>query len=141
MSITQKIFKLLRSDEWKKGGERFGIGVATAMAIMSAIALYRGEMARSETLAIVSASLLAAAFLAPFLLYPAAWLLEEAFKLSTKALLNVMLVLVFFLVFAPVGIALRILKKDPLDRKIMPDAESYWVKRKPHDPSRAEKQY
>ncbi len=77
----------------------------------------------------------------PRALYPAAWLLEEAFKAVTKTLMYVLLVLMFFIVFAPVGIVLRILGKDPLDQKLDPQASSYWIERPPPDPSRVEKQF
>jgi len=137
----EKAARTWRQDSWKKNGERFGIGLAAAMAVMSALAMHRGLMARVEILQVTSATLLALALVAPRLLYPAAWLLETAFKTVTKSLMYALLVLVFFLVFAPVGIALRILGKDPLERKIDPAAESYWSERKPLDPKRTERQF
>ena len=41
----------------------------------------------------------------------------------------VILGLVFYLVFTPVGLFLRLLRKDLLNRKIEPEKESYWVPR------------
>ena len=122
-------------------GQRLGIGVSLATAVMSALALYRGLEARMEVLALVSAVALASGFLVPALLYPFAWILQQALKFSARLAMYLMLVLTFYLVFAPVGIVLRILGKDPLMRRIDPKAESYWLKRKPRDPSRAEKQF
>ena len=139
--FKQRLFEKVKSEQWKKNGERFGLGVALATAIMSAWAMYRGHMQRAELLQIVSASLLAAGLVAPRLLYPFSWLLETAFKTATRALMYALLILVFFLVFAPVGIAIRLLKKDPLMTRLEPDAESYWMERKPKDPKRAEKQF
>ena len=40
------------------------------------------------------------------------------------------LALLFYLVFTPVGIILRIARKDFLDRELEPQARSYWIKRK-----------
>jgi len=37
--------------------------------------------------------------------------------------------LMFYLVFAPVGLLLRLLRKDLLNRKIEPEKESYWIQR------------
>ena len=56
---------------------------------------------------------------------------------------RIILSLIYYLVFAPVGIILRILKKDLLDRKIEPDKESYWNMRKAENyrPEDSEKQY
>jgi len=129
------------SPQRKKQGERFGLGVALALALMSALALYRGLEARMEVLAMISATLLAIALVLPDLLFPPAWLLEEAVKLVTKAMLYLALIIVFFLVFSPAGIVLRLLGKDPLERNIIPTASSYWSERKPRDPSRAERQF
>jgi hypothetical protein len=140
-SLGKKLVEAWRSDKWKEQGERFGIGVALAFAVMSAIALYRGHMARAEVLPIVSACLLAAALILPRALYPAAWILETAFKTVTKSIMYVLLVVVFYIVFSPAGIVLRLLGKDPLDRNLDPQADSYWLPRKPRDPSRAEKQF
>ena len=129
------------SERWKKQGERFGIGVSLATAVMAAIALHRGHMERMETLCVVSASLLCLALVLPRVLHPAAWVLEEAFKTVTKTLMYILLILVFILVFSPVGIVLRLLSRDILEREIQPDARSYWSERKPRDPSRTEKQF
>ena len=130
-----------RSEQWQKQGERFGLGVALALAVMSAIAMYRGRMERMETTALISATLLALALIQPRALYPAAWLLETAFKTVTKTTMYLLLVVVFYLVFSPVGIVLRILGKDVLHQRQDPSAPSYWTPRKPIDPKRAEKQF
>lgn len=139
--IRDFISDLRHNEDWKKQGERFGLGVATATAVMSAISMYRGLMERMEILAMVSATLLAFAFIMPRALYPATWLLETAFKTVTKTTMYIMLVIVFFIVFAPAGIMLRILGKDPIDQKLDPEAESYWIERESQDPARIEKQF
>ncbi len=131
----------MSSELWKDHGQRFGIGLGLALSVLSGLSMLRGEVQRMDALAMLSAALLAAAFLVPAVLYPFAWVLESLFKAVTRALLHLLLVLVFMLVFAPVGIVLRILGKDPLERKIVQDAESYWIERRPRDPERAEKQY
>lgn len=57
---------------------------------------------------------------------------------NTRLLLG----LVFFLVMTPMGVAMRAIGKDPLDRKIDRSAASYWKKRERQDDvSRYEKQY
>jgi len=53
------------------------------------------------------------------------------------ALSHVILGAVFYLVFTPVGLALRLLGKDPLLRRFDRNAESYWVEHDPQvDPTR-----
>lgn len=139
--IIDRLLSWWREEARKLQGERFGIGLAMALALMSALAMVRGLMERMETLAFISALLLGSALLWPRVLSPLAWLLEAGFKTMTKALLYLLLVLVFYLVFAPVGLALRLLGKDPLQQKRDPAAPSYWRPKKPRDPKQAERQF
>jgi hypothetical protein len=55
----------------------------------------------------------------------------------------VVLGLIFYLVFAPVGIVLKLLRKDLLDQKIEPQKNSYWQQRppQPFDPKRYQQQF
>jgi hypothetical protein len=43
----------------------------------------------------------------------------------------VMLAVLFFAIITPVGLLLRLVRKDPLDRAWNPDADSYWIPRRP----------
>ena len=122
-------------------GELFGLGLSMALAVMSALSMRKGLMERMETLALASALLLSTALIYPRLLSLPAQAVESAFQGALKALLYVLLVMVFYLVFAPAGIMLRILNKDPLQRKREPEAETYWIDRKPADPRRVERQF
>jgi hypothetical protein len=56
---------------------------------------------------------------------------------------RIILSLMFFLIFTPVGLFLRVFRKDILKEKIDVNADSYWIKRenKPYNPKRAEQQY
>lgn len=56
---------------------------------------------------------------------------------------RIILSLMFCLVFAPAGIMIQILRKDPLHQKIEVQRDSYWVKRehKRFDPVTVENQY
>ena len=42
---------------------------------------------------------------------------------------TVVLAVMFYVVFAPVGLFLRLLRQDPLERAICPDKKTYWVRR------------
>ena len=50
---------------------------------------------------------------------------------------RVILSLAFFLIFVPIGLALRLVGKDLLSRRLDPGAESYWVRR---DDGRADRE-
>jgi len=57
---------------------------------------------------------------------------------------RVILTLVFYLVMTPTGLLMRVLSKDPMERKIDPNADSYWIKREPqtdYSVQRYEKQF
>jgi len=42
----------------------------------------------------------------------------------------VLLAVVYYLIFTPVGLLLRLLGRDPLNRKFDPDASTYWIPHK-----------
>ncbi len=82
------------------------------------------------------------AAVAPMVLFPLykVWIKFAAAlgRFNTKLLLG----LVFFLMFTPIGILFRIIGKDLLDEKIDRNAETYWKpKEQIDDLSRYEKQY
>lgn len=57
---------------------------------------------------------------------------------------RILLTIIFFLVMLPTGLLMRLFAKDPMDRKLDPDAPTYWIKREePSDTSvkRYEKQF
>ncbi len=55
-----------------------------------------------------------------------------------------LLTIIFFLVLTPTGLMMKLVGKDPMDRKWDPEAKSYWIKRE-EDPNtnleRYEKQF
>ncbi|NQT61594.1 MAG: sxtJ [Candidatus Marinimicrobia bacterium] len=55
---------------------------------------------------------------------------------------RIILGLIFFLIFSPIGLVFRLIKKDHLDEAIDPDAASYWRIRdsKAYEPGMSEKQ-
>lgn len=42
---------------------------------------------------------------------------------------RIILVITFFIAVLPIGILMRILGKDPMERKLDPQAPTYWIKR------------
>jgi len=56
---------------------------------------------------------------------------------------GIILSVLFYIVFAPVGIFLRIIKKDLLNQNIEKDTESYWIKKEAEkfDPKRYQQQF
>lgn len=55
---------------------------------------------------------------------------------------RLLLALVFYLVITPIGLCMRLVGYDPLDRKIDKEATTYWKEKERHeDITRYEKQY
>lgn len=44
---------------------------------------------------------------------------------------HILLGMVYFLVFTPIGLVMRLLGKDPMERRFEPSAPTYWIKRPP----------
>lgn len=42
---------------------------------------------------------------------------------------NVILVAVYYLVVVPIGLIMRLFGHDPMQRKLLPEARSYWIER------------
>jgi hypothetical protein len=55
---------------------------------------------------------------------------------------HLLLLIVYYVILTPVGLAMRLAGRDPLDRSPDPAAESYWVRRTPPDsPARYFRQF
>jgi hypothetical protein len=51
---------------------------------------------------------------------------------------HLLLLSVYYLVLTPIGLTMRLLQRDPLDRRIDRSAKSYWT---PHDPGAGASRY
>ncbi|MFH0821948.1 MAG: SxtJ family membrane protein [Pseudomonadota bacterium] len=57
---------------------------------------------------------------------------------------RILLTLIFLIAVVPVGLLMRIVGRDPMNRKFDPEAPSYWIKREPESDvsiARYEKQF
>ena len=115
---------------------QFSVAMAVVLSVFGSISLYKGGNAYPYLYGI------AGAFAAVGLALPA--VTKPVFKVWMKLAhalgwfnTRLLLSLVFFLVFTPVGIVTRILRIDFLDRKWpRPDRDTYWRARPPADPRR-----
>jgi hypothetical protein len=92
---------------------------------------------------IIAACLFLPGIALPMLLKPVYWLWLKFAGALAWFNTRLLMFLVFYLVFAPIGIILRIMRIDLIKQKWSKKAESYWVRRSdtPLDESRYEKQY
>lgn len=118
----------------------FGGGLAVFCAVIGVL-LYRGDgrfgiveglLAGTAGLAVVI-SLFAPQSLRPVyfafvvVAFPIGWVLS-----------HVLLAVVFYGVFTPIGLVMRLLGRDPMQRRFDSQADSYWA---PHDPPKSPEDY
>ena len=110
---------------------RFGFTVSIPLALLGGVGLWRGHVVLPVVLGGLALILAGLAVVAPSLLGPVhrVWM-QVAHALgwfNTRVVLG----LVYFAVMTPTGVVMRLVGKDPLDRRLR-DRPTYWVEKTPH---------
>ena len=118
---------LWRPDEAPVSSNRsFGLTFAAAFAVLGAISLWRGLERGAWELGLALGFLTVAGF-APGMLGP----LNRAWAWIGRALNGVvsplLIIVLFYGVVTPVGLAMRAVGKDPLRLRRDPQSSSYWI--------------
>lgn len=125
---------LARPDEVKPGSDRsFGIIFAIFCVIVTGIQLWTSNHF-SWPWAAAAGAFMFAALLTPRLLHPLNVLWFKFGMLLHHIVTPVVLGLMFFAVFTPIGLWMRIVRKRPLNLRFDHHAKSYWIDRKPPGP-------
>lgn len=120
----------------------FGITLGIAFLIVAGV-LYWRDIPGEVVVAGIGGLLLVTGLIAPGLLRPLykPWM---ALALVLGFIMTrVILTVIFVLLFIPIGLLMQLFGKDPLRRKLDPDAETYWIS-KEYDaeaPERLERYY
>jgi hypothetical protein len=135
-SQTRETHERLVVDEVVTGSSNrsFGFVFSVLFAFLGLGPLVRGRPVRGWALVVAAAFLLAALAL-PRMLAPLnrLWL---RFGLVLHACISpVIMGLVFYTTVTPIGLARRLLGKDPLRRRFERDAVTYWIERDPPGPA------
>ncbi len=121
-------------DKEKKNLQVFGYGLALILSVIS-VNLWRGHglyWPHMILLPGIVTLIVLTAFRRDLLKrFYARWM-QVAHAIGT-VVTGIILSLVFYFVFTPIGIVLRLLKKDLLDRGLDDRARSYWLERKHED--------
>jgi len=122
---------------------KFSIGLVVVTAVVGSIWIWRDHDTVAKVFFGITAWSAVAALIAPGLIRPLHWLLGKVGFALGWFNTRLILVLIFYLIFTPIGLILRLFGKDLLYRKIDRSAKSYWVDRKPEpfDPKRYERQF
>ena len=112
----------------------FGLTFAAVFLIIACWPLvWRFEEPRSWALAIAAVFAITP-FVAPSLLHPLNWLWMRIGLLLHNIVNPILMGLIFFLAVVPIGLALRLFRKDLLRLRWDRKAESYWIVREPPGP-------
>ncbi len=114
----------------RKTLRRFGLTMAVVLGAIATVLVLRDRPVWPYPMG------LALSFALFALVYPAALApVERAWmalgRVMSMVVTAIVLVVTYYLVVTPVGLAMRILRKDPMKRKFDSKVESYWV---PVDP-------
>ena len=118
-------------EEIKVGSPRlFGVVFAVVFAIIALWPLLAGSSVLLWS-AIISILFLSAAFVKPDLLQPLNWLWFQFGMLLHKIVNPLIMGFLFFLTVTPIAMVFKLIRKDPLNRELDRECQSYWIKRDP----------
>ena len=110
---------------------RFGIVLAALLALLGGYLWYVEAVGIAQLVHAASLVFLGLGLALPVALkpiyFPYMWLARIVAFVNIHLLLG----LVFYTLFTLIGLGMRLLGRDPLDRKIAPEEKSYWQRRVP----------
>jgi hypothetical protein len=125
---------LTREDEVEGSSDRsFGIVFAVVFLIIALLPLLHAGAVRWWSVG-VSAAFAVVALTIPSILAVPNRLWMKFGLLLAKIVSPIALGILFYLVFTPIGLVMRMAGKDPLRLKADPNAKSYWIDREPPGP-------
>jgi hypothetical protein len=125
---------LTREEHIEGSSDRsFGFVFAVVFFLIAAYPLIHGHQVRWWAIAVAGAFGLAAIALPSVLALPNRLWLKFGLLLG-KVVSPIALGVLFYLVFLPIGILMRLAGKDPLRLKRDGEAASYWIRRDPPGP-------
>lgn len=127
----------------RKQVRTFSIGLIVILSIIAGLQIYLGRLWVGIGLFSACAVILVMLALSPAMLIPLYRGMMFVSKAIGVVMTPVVLGLVFYLVFAPVGILFRLVRRDILDRKFNINSDSYWKAKEAaqDDLGRYERQY
>ncbi len=120
---------MMKNGDEKKHIRTFGFGLTGLLSAIACLQLYKGHYGNVKYYFIASFVVLCVSFAAPIGLKPVYIPMMFAARVLGWFNTRVLLGIIFFLVFSPIGLFLRLIRKDLLERKIGKSCESYWCKR------------
>ena len=114
----------------------FGLIMALAATAIGLILWYKGSVDPAQAVGLAAAAFIGLGVGIPLILRP----LYSGWMLFARVLgfvnTHILLGLAFYTMFTVIGLVMRLLRYDPLDRRLDPDKKSYWSRREPSQRSR-----
>lgn len=127
--------RLGQNEELKTSSDRaFGIVFTVVFVIIGLWPITGANDPRIWAL-VTGGLILTAAFVRPTLLAPGNKLWTRFGLLLHKLTNPIIMGLIFFLAVTPTALIMRALGKDPMNRKLDSEAETYWIDRAPPGPA------
>lgn len=146
--MKNAVFKSwLNPKKWFEGdsrpAEQVGLGLGTAFFVLALVAFLREMFARAETLSIIAALIAGSAIIYPRMLVPLEKILRKSFLALAWLNTKLMLILVYYLVFTPIGLLLKLFGKKLLEKEFPGKGDSYFEQRQESEyrPDRDELQF
>jgi lysylphosphatidylglycerol synthetase-like protein (DUF2156 family) len=120
----------------KKEIRTFGIGLAVILAVIGSLLFYKHGHPKYLWLYGVSGILLLMALAAPNLLAPIYRGWSKVAHVIGWFNTRLLLALIYYTMFTPIGLLSKLFRKDLLDCKWEPQATTYWIERETNQQSR-----
>jgi hypothetical protein len=140
LSLINKIRKHMPEPSSPKQLRSFGLIVAGGFFVIALVPLLRGHNLRVWALAVAGAFLIPALALPAVLRYPyKIWMFIGHCLgwVNTRIILTAL----FYIVFTPVSIVMRLMKRDTMNRGFEPEMETYRVAKNPRPASHLKHQF
>jgi saxitoxin biosynthesis operon SxtJ-like protein len=109
---------------------QFGLVMAAAAAIVAALLWYRGATDGAQAAAVIATLFLVLGLAAPSALTPFRWVWMRLACALGWVNTHLLLGLIFYALFTPIGCVMRWAGRAPLCRDLDPARSSYWQSRK-----------
>ena len=127
----------------KKHIRTFGFGLTVFLSLIGGVQIYKGHSGVAVYLFSAGFVALCVSLSFPIALKPIYKIMMFVAQLIGWVNTRLLLGIIFYTVFSPIGLFLRLIRKDLLDRKLDKNISTYWIKRDKQvvDVSQYEKQF
>lgn len=113
----------------KKEIKKFGFGLTGLLCLIGGFQYYKGHVGISVWFFGFAGLVIVLAFFAPIILKPIFKVLTTVGSAIGWVNTRIILGIIYYLIFTPIGLFTRLIGKDFLGERIDRNAKSYWIKK------------